>query len=180
MNKDRKRIVGYEFNVLRNTDTELIVDCNPADTVLMVKDASKWGKISSIDRLAFHTKKDYSDLPNANYSSVAIEEVKKDGDSWMIIMAGPVGKKANIGSGVRLHRGGGHVYTGGIRRLEPNQEWLKIDGTIKGHGKFGYSNHKAWPPGTVYAQLLIHTNWNTNTDGKEVLQLRNFKVEVVD
>lgn len=175
--ENKKHLTALNFNIRPNTDTEIVADCKADDTVMMVKDASKWGKVLIHERVALNTKEDYSDLPNQNYVNVKIEEIKKDGDAWMIVFDGPIKKTATAGTKIRLHSSAGYIYTGGSNPLVAGEEWKKAGGTIKGHTQYGFGGYKAWPPGTAYARFVVLANYNK---GEATLQLKNFKIEVVD
>ena len=177
LDENKKHLTALNFNIRPNTDTEIVADCKADDTVMMVKDASKWGKVLIHERVALNTKEDYSDLPNKDYINVKIEEIKKDGDAWMVIFSAPIKKEVTAGTKIRLHRGAGYIYTGGSNRTTSGEDWKKIDGSITGHGKYGFSNYKAWPPGTAYARFVVLANYNK---GEATLQMKNFKIEVVD
>lgn len=167
------------FNCVRGTDTELVADLNPTDIILKVKDATKWNKPAKRFRIALNTSEDYSDLPNLSYISKEIIDIKKDGDVWVVTLEQPAQQTAKSGSKVRLHGDSGHVYTGGSHVTTAGDEWKKFSGSIKGYGKYGFSAYKAWPPGAIYARVIILGNWDS-AKSPDVLQLKDVKVEVVD
>lgn len=177
---EKKRVLPtFTFNVIAGSDTELIEDIKPTDTTLKVKDAAKWKKYIKYSRIALNAADDYSDIPNFTYIAQEIKDVQKDGDVWVVTLDKPAGNEAKAGSKVRLHADGGYIYTGGTYVPVPGGDWEKFSGSIKGYGKYGFSAYKAWPPGTIYARIVILANWNSSSSS-DILQLKNIKVEVID
>lgn len=179
LDEKKRNISAWNFNAIPGTDTELVEELKPTDTTLKVKDASKWEKRTKYSRIMLGVADDYSDLPNFNYIAYEITDVKKDGDVWIATLDKPAKKAAKAGTKIRLHNSGGYMYTGGSHATKAGDDWKQFSGSIKGHGKYGYSAYKAWPPGTAYAQVLILANWNSGKS-PDVLQLKDVKLEVID
>lgn len=179
LDEKKRNMTAFNFNVVVGTDTELVEDVKSTDTILKIKDGTKWIKRAVHYRVALNTADDYSDLPNFSYINQEIKDVQKDGDVWVVTLNKPAGKEAKAGSKIRLHGGGGYVYSGGVHNISAGDDWKKFSGSIKGHGKYGFSAYKAWPPGAAYAQVIILANYNSSSPS-DVLQLKDVKVEVID
>lgn len=156
----KRNMAPLTFNVVVGTDTELIEDLKPTDTTLKVKDAAKWGQSFKLSKIALNTAEDYSDLPNFNYITQEITDVQKDGDVWVVTLNKPAGKEAKAGSKVRLHGGGGFVYTGGATslRLEMTGKNLPVQSkgtvnTVTAHTKLG--RPKPLMHESLFLQIII-------------------------
>lgn len=161
------------FNVA-GTDTEVVENCEDTDNSIKIKDGSKWQTISHY-RMVLNTSPDFSDLPNNNLLNRQIKEVKKEGDIYLVSFDKPIGKDITAGTKVRLHSSGGYLYTAGI--IKPTSEWQLIAGEIKEIAKSGYSP-RSWPPGTVYAEVILMLNWSkTNAVEKPLVEFRNIRLE---
>ncbi len=167
------QITAPMVNAVRGTDTELVEACGVSDTIIKIKDGSKWKTIAHY-RLAINAVEDYSDLPNTNLLKPATKEVKKDGDVYTVTLSEPIGKALEAGTKLRQHAGGGFLYTAGSQIV--GDKWTTLSGTITGQAKSGW-NPKIWPPATAKAQILVLVNWGANN--KNMTLLRNIKLEEV-
>ena len=90
------------------TITELAAPCKAGDTVIKIKDGSKW-KAHKHYVAAFNVEADKSDLPNRNVSD-GIKSVEKKDDYYEVTLLKPLKKAYPAGTKVREHRMGGYVY----------------------------------------------------------------------
>ena len=130
VNYDTKgRVINY-FNADGNGAlAELAEPCKMTDTVIKVKDGSKW-KISPNGFIAFDAKRDGSDLPNFNLSSRGISKIEKEKDLFKIVLAAPAGKSYPAGTVVREHMDGDNYQY--VKYGEVPTEWTKWEGIVKG------------------------------------------------
>ncbi len=145
------------INIVPGSDTELAKDCKASDTVLHLKDASKW-KGGSLSIVAFDTDPSgkLSDLPNFNQTKIGAKSlVKKDG-FWELTLKHPCGKNYPSGTTVREHRSGwSFLYAGTPHKLLTG-EWQKIDVVIE-PGEVPAASIKNWWKGTVKAGLIVES-----------------------
>ncbi len=168
-----RQISAPMVNVVPGSDTELAEACGASDTVIKIKNGSKWKNVAHY-RLAINTAEDYSDLPNANLLKPAVKEVKKEGDVYAVTLSAPIGKALEAGTRLRQHAGGGFLYTAGSRTVA--DKWTTLSGTISGQSKSGW-NSRVWPTAAAKAEILVLVNWGANN--KNVTLLRNIKLEEV-
>lgn len=154
--KDGRPVSSSHCKVIPDTLTEIVADAAKGESVLIVKDGSKFKKYSYWVVVA-DAKPDLSDLPNRNILSTGIKNVEKDGENWKITLGKPLVKDVKAGTSIRLHSAGGHLYTAGIKNV--GNDWIVMSGTIKGVRKgvwFGY----VWPAGAAKAEIIILSDWN--------------------
>ncbi len=102
--KDKCKIKVEEVSFEAGTDTELAADCLSTDTVLKVKDATKWKFKEDLHHfMAFNTRKDCGDLPNRNISP-DITKIEKKDDYWEITLKGPAAYAFPAGTPIRQHK----------------------------------------------------------------------------
>jgi hypothetical protein len=118
-----KYIRSRDVNSLPKTFTELTAPCKAGDTVIKVKDGSKW-KVHKYYVAAFDTKADKSDLPNRNLSD-GIKSIEKKDGYYEITLLKPLKKAYPAGTKVREHRMGGYVYP---KHGKVPAEWTKWQG----------------------------------------------------
>lgn len=163
--KDKKPINYTAVGIVPGTDTELAADVSATDTVVKIKDGTKWKPLGHA-LVAFETDPSFSDLPNRKLSSLGIAKVEKNGENYEMTLKKPVGKAFPAGTKVREHIAGGYMYTGGFAANAP-ADWKNFTGTAGGSGKPGIPGNNAWWTGAEYARILILANWNA----KETTQL---------
>lgn len=177
--KDAKgrQVSAYMVNAVPNTYTEVVEACAATDTQIKIKDGSKW-KPAPHHRIMLNAAEDYSDLPNTTMVNMAIKEVKQDGDVYVVTLEKAVGRAIEAGTKVRLHGGGGFLYTGGARKI--GDDWTLFSGAISsGNAKYGW-NSRIWPLTADSAEILILANWAATPDSNASTLIRNVKVEEVE
>lgn len=156
--KDRKQILSEEINIVPQTETALAAECSAEDTIIKVKDASKWkaGKGSSI---AFNVSKDYSDLPNRNLSMSGIAKIEKKDDYWEIHLEKLCGKDFTAGTGIREHIAGNTYIFPVIETIPPDSDWSKFSKRINFIIDKGSACYTAnWWGGTAFIKIIIICN----------------------
>ncbi|MBQ9336632.1 MAG: hypothetical protein IJS14_04975 [Lentisphaeria bacterium] len=158
--KDGKQITSSHVGALKGTLTTVVEDAPKGATVIKLKDASKFRKVSAV--VAFDAKEDFSDLPN--YNIAAVKDIAKNGDVWEITLAKPLAQDVKAGTSVREHGMGGYLYT-----ATPNvkAELVSKTGTLKGIAKSGWLGSQ-WPAGTATVRFLLLVNWSS-APGMETL-----------
>ena len=152
--------------------TELAADCNAADTVIKLKDASKW-KSGPLCVAAFDTDPSgrLSDLPNFNVSKTGAKSLVNKNGVWELTLKHPCGKNFPAGTTVREHRAGWSVIYAGTPRQLLTPEWAKIEVIIE-PGEVPSASIRNWWKGTAKAGLVVESAGNG-------LMFRNLKLEAV-
>ncbi len=173
-NQDKKLIFSQSINRLENTETELLSDAVPGDSVLKVKKADQW-KLSPNGFVAFNVDDSpaVSDLPNFNLSPMGIQSVTEKGGAWEIQLAKPITKSYPTGTKIRQHSAGNaYVFCTVANRTIP-KDWKEYSGKIAGTAN-RLSNSQFWP-GTRFVQVAILPGKGAN----ERLLVDNIKLEEV-
>ena len=170
--EEEKPIISQAINRLENTETELLADAVPGDTVLKVKKADQW-KSSPNTCVAFNVDDSpaVSDLPNFNLSQLGIQGVTEKGGAWEIELAKPMSKSYPAGTKIRQHASGNaYVYCTAIAKTIP-KNWKEYSGKITGKSD-RLSNKQFWP-GTRFVQVVIMPGRGAN----QRLLVDNIKLE---
>jgi hypothetical protein len=144
-----------QVNVVPDTETELAEACKAEDTIIKVKDASKW-KLCQLDTIAFDVDNsgEYKDLPNRNTSAGIVAKSENKNNVWELTLNKPCGKAYPAGTKVRDHRYGG-TYTYPIVVSNFNsKEWKDISSEISGVSKFGRPDNQFWA-GTKFVKVIV-------------------------
>lgn len=164
------KIAGAAQNVLAGSDTTLAEAAKAGDTVIKIKNGSKWSVKWGF--AAFNTKPDLSDLPNSDI--VSIKAVEKTGDVWSVTLARPLGKDYAAGTNVRNQRASAsyrYVVYGKVPA-----EWTKVDAVIQGCARESAPGYiRKWRLGTTQAGLTFFTQ----ADGGDV-EIRNLVLEEIE
>lgn len=158
-------------NIVAGTETVLAADAKKGTKTIQVKDASKW-KTASYYYVCANAKADLSDLPNSTFAGVGIAKVEKKGEAWEITLVNAVPADFKEGTALRIHAGGGYLYTGG--NLYADNNWKVMTGSIKGMSKSGWANN-IWPKSTAKARVIILADWNNK---KAELQFKDLSLTV--
>ncbi len=137
------------------SETVLVEPCQKEDTVIRIKDGSKW-KADPFRCIAFNvdTTGDLSDLPNRDTSNFGIKSVEEKEGHWVVTLARACGKSYPAGTAVRLHQQGSNYIYPKIFALSQADGWKKIDGKISGMSASGDSGDKFWAK-TAFVQVCI-------------------------
>jgi hypothetical protein len=180
---NKKVISPAMVAALPKTETTLVEACKKTDTVLKLKDASKWKKhpAAGVAFKADPTGK-CADLPNSNLSSMGgrgITSVKKVGDIWEVTLKKPVGKAFPAGTVVREHLlYGGYMYCAASSKRPAKQMKEYKSKVISEMAESGAISTKWWP-GTKYAKVIIITNYG-DKKGESVTEFDDIVVEELD
>ncbi len=169
--KDGRQITPLNVSILPDSATVLAADVKKGDKVVQVKDASKWKNAPHFNIVA-NAEADLSDLPNYSFVGTGIEKIEKKENTWEITVKTPVAADYKEGTAVRVHVGGGYIYTGGT--LYADNNWKDMTGSIKGISKYGWSN-VIWPKGATKAKVIILADWNNK---KADLQLKDISLTI--
>lgn len=174
---DGKLISPASVNTIPKTETVVAKAAAAGDTVIYVKDASKWKANDAHGHIAFDAKEDFSDLPNRNYAGIQQDGIAQEGDLWKITLKAPLKNDVAEGTSVRQHRSGSsYIYVATSKKVNP-EDWVTLSGTISGavseHGLYG---GKLWH-GTATVRALVMM-----LEGKKgnVIEVRNIRVEEVE
>ncbi len=172
-----RQIASEYVNVpKKGTDTELAAPARKGDTVVKVKDASKWDMLTPWGVIAFNAKDDCSDLPNRDVTQIAEKKIEKKGDVWEVTLKKPVAKDYPAGTRVRQQRfGATYLYTAGPGKKAP-ADWQEFSGNVQGIVPAGNPSYKWWN-GTKQAQILVIMNYATK-DGKT--EFKDIVLETID
>ncbi|NCU32444.1 MAG: hypothetical protein EOM23_05835 [Candidatus Moranbacteria bacterium] len=155
LDADKKHIQCVFVNALPGSETELAEPCKAEDTVLKVKDASKWVIKNKYNHVAFETDNSgaFKDLPNSKITS-SIVKVEQNGTVWDLTLEKPCGKAYPANTPVRIQRDGATYMYPVVNANFQSPEWKEITGQVKGLGKSGTSGLQFWP-GTKYVKVII-------------------------
>lgn len=174
--KGRQIVSNYVNVPKKGTETELAAPVKKGDTVVKVKDASKWDMLTPWGVIAFNAKADYSDLPNREVTQITEKKIEKKGDVWEVTLTKPVAKDYPAGTKVRQQRfGATYMYTAGPGKKAP-ADWQEFSGTVQGIAPTGTLSYKWWN-GTKKAQILLIVNY-ASKDGKT--EFKDIVVETID
>jgi hypothetical protein len=170
--EEEKLIISQAINRLENTETELLADAVPGDTVLKVKKADQW-KSSPNSFVAFNVDDSpaVSDLPNFNLSPMGIQSVTEKGGAWEIELAKPMTKSYPAGTKIRQHNAGNSYVFCTVANKTIPKNWKEYTGKITGKSD-RLSNKQFWP-GTRYVQVVILPGRGAN----QRLLVDNIKLE---
>ena len=162
--KDGKEITSAQFNCIPGTDTVLAEAVNKKDTVIKVKDASKW-KVGG--RIAFNTKPDLSDVPTPlkDLLVVGLTKITKRDNYYEIQSKYPVGKDYPSGTGVRQTQNIGHTQRLCTRNSIPAKP-IFLDTVLKDEMSVSKAEGEKWWLTAETVKLKI------NQHGKENLELQ--------
>ena len=173
-----KQITSASVNAVAKSDTVVVKAAAEGDTVIFVKDASKWNMKTPFGFIAFNTKPDHSDLPNYDYVAVVSDGIKQNGDVWEIPLKQPLTKSVAEGTGVRQQTAGSsHIYAAYNLNNGLTGEWKVVSGVISGStSEFGIYKKELWH-GTASVRILI-----AMLNGKKgnVVEMKNLVVEEVE
>ncbi len=176
--ENKRQISGASVTPLAESETVLATEAKKGETVVKVKDASKWEPLLPRKQLTIAFDADcsgeYKDLPNFKCYSVTQME-KKDG-FWALTLEAPLGTDFGLETKVRAHYTCGHYMY--VFAMKKNlADWTKYSDAIKPVVKTGSPGNTFWP-GTKYVQVLILANWGQK-DG-ETLLFSNISLEKVE
>ena len=164
------KVVCSTQNVAAGSDTTLAGAAKAGDTVIKIKNGSKWAVKWSF--AAFDTKPDLSDLPNTDL--VSIKAVEKTDGVWSVTLARPLKKDYAAGTNVRNQRAGA-TYRYVVYAKVP-AEWTKVDAVIQGVAREGAPGYaRKWRLGTTQTGLAFFTL----ADGGDV-EIRNLVMEEME
>ena len=149
------RIIGSpQVNAFPGTETELARNLKAKDSILYVKDASRWDTKTRAGVVAFDVKENYADLPNYKYTPNIAKIEKKDG-VWEIKLKSPCPHACPAGTRVRQHAHGmgRNFFAASYKPVKPGQ-WTEVKGTISGIAPFGAARNQWWK-GTASAKICI-------------------------
>lgn len=153
--------------------TVVAVAAKKGDKVIKVKDGSGWNLKNRYSHIAFGAKKDFSDLPNFDYHSTAVPNVKRNGNVWDVILKTPLKKDIAAGTAVRQHfSGSSYIYT---IATKATPQWSAKKGFISGVAKHGVPGNKIWAGTKTVKGLILLLNGDKNSE----TEIRNMKLEIV-
>ena len=153
---NKMRIYCPEINNVIGTETFLVESCKPEDTVLKIKDGSKWFPDDNQRGayIAFDIDRDFKDLPNRNLSTRGIETIANKGSYWEVKLKNPCGRNFPANTAIREHADGNcYIYSAIIQNV--NAEWKEYSGIVNQQVKAAGSATKYWWAGTKYVTVLI-------------------------
>ncbi len=142
---DAERKIIRPFQVFSETGTltELVAPCRNGDRILRLKDASAW-KTGGLFAAAFGAGENQY---TANVTECGVEEVRLDGDAWLVVLKNPCGFDLPAGTPVVENRSGnGGIFLPASVKAEIGTNWVELKGRI---------GPQQWWPGTFYARAVI-------------------------
>ena len=171
----KNRIISSRYvNPVKDTETEIAASARRGNTVISVKDASKWRTNPAIFHIVFNILDDFSDLPN--FSAIPIEKdgIRQRCDVWEVTLKQPLKLNIPEGTKVRQHANGpSYIWNTGVATLQ--KQWITQSGILSGIAKISTPIRKLWP-GTESVRLIIFIFGKKDS----VTEIRNVKVEEVE
>ena len=165
VDKHNQIIQVSNVNVTPGSETELAAPVRASDTVIRIRDGSKWKKqgylaydIDPSGRLR--------DLPCQTMINLLSSDVRKNGDVYEVCFSRPAGKNLAAGIPVRQHLSGWSFLTSD--RRVPTAEWQTVSWTVK-PGAVRKNTRSQWLYGTEKFVAVIVAPSGT--------QFRNITVE---
>lgn len=176
--ESKRSIAPHHVNCVPGSETELAAACSPADTVIKVKDGSKWRAVAHA-AIAFEIDDsgEFADLPNFNLSPLGVEQVEQKGDHWEVTLSRACGKEYPAGTKVRQHLAGASFIYCGAGNLVAPKEWTTFSGKVDGISKNSIASTR-FHPGTKFVRIGILANHRGNQEN--VLLIDNITLEQVD
>ncbi len=158
LDTDKKQINAIEFNAYPTlgNETALTEPCAAGDTVLKIKDGTKW-KESQNGCIAFDADDsgEFKDLPNRNLSSIGIKSVANKGDHWEVTLKSNCGKNFPSGTKVREQAASNaYIYPIIIKDLNKDDGWKRFECKLGGMTKTIVPANKFWP-GTAFVRVGV-------------------------
>lgn len=152
--KDGKRIEISMVYAVKGTMTSLAAACNKNDTVIKVKDGSRYKPGM---RIAYGVADDLSDLPNKTVkNNIFIKKVTKQKDFWELTLNRPCNAAYPAGTKVRAHNSNWYQYTNFYGASVNKKEWKKYTLLISGQAPGNPS--RKWTQGTASVKLIVFTS----------------------
>jgi hypothetical protein len=149
------QIQPVNINIVPGTATELAADCKETDTIIKLKDASKWkGNILTVVAFDVDPGDKMRDMPNFNISKTGAVKLEQKDGIWLLTLKQPCGRNYPAGTAVREHCAGWSLIYAGSPKLELKPEWQKIDVVIE-PGEVAQANINRWWQGTQKTSFCI-------------------------
>ncbi len=170
-------IPSSAVNTFAKTETELAEPAKVGDTVLKVKDASKWNMKAPFGLVAFNVKPDLSDLPNKETVDAVPGKIENKDGVWEITLKAPLKKAYDKGTAVRQQTHGSTFIYNAASARKLTEDWQTFSGAISGQAKGGNVTSQWWP-GTKAALILIGANYGAK--GNSETEFKDIVVETID
>ena len=152
---DKNQIQDKYVNAVGGSDTELAEACKEGDSVITVKDASKWVVSDKFNYVSFDTDNSgaYKDIPNSKLTS-SIVKTEQNGNVWKVTLEKPCGHAYPANTPIRLQRSGSTYMYLVISRNLSSPEWKEYSAEVKGEAKTGTPAKQFWTK-TKYAKVVV-------------------------
>ena len=157
-------------NCVPQSETELAETANVGDTILKVKDASKW-QAKNYGYVAFDVDPSgkMRDIPCFTLSEAGIKRIEKSGNVWEVELHKPIKSAYAAGVAVREHLGGWGFQCS--NPLVPAEDWSSLSWTVK-PGQARKNTREQWLFGAKQFIVVLVL--------PEGVEFRNVKVETAD
>lgn len=173
---DGKRKIRREnIQIVHGTFCTVVKDVKKGDSAVFVDGgAAKWtnkkGTVIAID-----AQKDCSDLPNFKLLFGSIKSIEKTAEGYKVTFNGGCPYAIAAGTGLRLHRAGGLMYTGGAAKLTGGK-FTEMKGKVTGQlSRPGFEYH-IWSKYAKKASVIILANWGSNSE----VEFKDIELEIDD
>ena len=132
LDANKKPIEFGHVNFVPGTETELTEACTGKDTVIKIKDGSKW-KVFHLNRVAFDVDDtgELDDLPNRNISKGAPIKIEKKDAFLEVTLSTPCGMDYPAGTKVRIHSHGDTYKYMAIKKQFNSTEWQELSAQVQ-------------------------------------------------
>lgn len=168
-----KPVPVYSYQTVPGTFTEVTAAAKKGDTVLRIKDGSKWRQSPDFYIIA-NAKEDFSDIPNRNFLTSGVKNIKKEGTEYVLTLTRPLKTDVAAGTKIREHLNNGYFYTSSAVKLNTDNLY-RVKVVTKGLNNYGFLNRKVFPRGVPKWRIVMLINWNGSPAG---IELRNPKLTI--
>ncbi|MGI6088300.1 MAG: hypothetical protein ACOYCD_10245 [Kiritimatiellia bacterium] len=139
----KRTIKWINFNSIKESQTQLIHPCRASDTTLRIQNGLKW-QAGAIYAVGFGVEENQLVF---DLTPPGIQEVRQEGDEWVVVLNQPCGFDKSAGTMVVENRSGnnGIFFPDTVNAVISN-EWTEFQGEIK---------PDRWWPGTAYARIVL-------------------------
>ncbi len=148
-------ISAEQVNAIPETETEISAACKPEDTIIKIKDGSKWKISDKVDLIAFNVDNsgEYKDIPNRSLAGIVVKAENKN-NMWELTLDKACGVAFPAGTKIRQHKYGNYFIYPIIQTQFDTKDWKDLSAEIEGVAKTGVPGKQFWH-GTKYVKIGI-------------------------
>ena len=152
--KNRNKIWPSSIAPVAGTETVLVKAARQGDTTLFVKNTDNWVGPAQGGLLAFHARKDMSDLPNGMLEYY-LTDIQEAASGKKLVLNRPLGRSYPVGTMLRQQRDAGWM-TFGVSGVAARKSGNPVAGYLYALNPAEDGCSRIWP-GTVYAKFFVNS-----------------------